>query len=127
MDWLLFKSGESQVKQSGLKILKRVGDVLKDVTGPQIQIEAHTDHLQGGAKLTEQFPANWKLCTARATNVVRSLVENVGLDRATLSAVGCMHTRLSARNETEEHATNRHIKIVLFLKDLPEGTSRTTP
>ncbi len=127
MDWLLFKSGESQVKQSGLKILKRVGDVLKDVAGQQIQIEAHTDHLQGEAKLREQFPANWKLCTARATSVVRSLVENVGLDRATLSAVGCVHTRLSARNETEERSTNRHIEIVLFLKDLPETTSRTTP
>jgi len=127
MDWLLFESGESQVKQAGLKILKRVGDVLKNVAGQEVLIEARTDNVQGGAKLTERFPANWKLCTARATNVVRSLVEKGGLDRATLSAVGCVDTRPLARNETEGRSTNRHIEIVLLLKDLPESTSRTTP
>jgi len=126
MDWLLFESGESQVKQAGLKILKRVGDVLKNVTGQEVLIEARTDNVQGGAKLTERFPANWKLCTARATNVVRSLVEKGGLDRATLSAVGCVDTRPLARNETEGRSTNRHIEIVLVLKDLPESTSRMT-
>ncbi len=126
MDWLLFESGESQVKQAGLKILKRVGDVLKNVTGQEVLVEARTDNVQGGAKLTERFPANWKLCTARATNVVRSLVEKGGLDRATLSAVGCVDTRPLARNETEGRSTNRHIEIVLVLKDLPESTSRMT-
>ncbi|MGH7205005.1 MAG: OmpA family protein [Nitrospiraceae bacterium] len=127
MDWLLFESGESQVKQTGLKILKRMGDVLKNVTGQQVLIEAHTDNVQGGAKLMEQFLANWKLCTARATNVVRSLVEKGGLDRATLSAVGCVDTPPSARNETEGRSTNRHIEIVLLLKNLPETTSQTAP
>ncbi|MGH7227819.1 MAG: OmpA family protein [Nitrospiraceae bacterium] len=127
MDWLLFESGESQVKQAGLKILKRVGDVLKNVTGQEVLIEARTDNVQGGEKLTERFPANWRLCTARATNVVRSLVEKGGLDRATLSAVGCVDTRQLARNETEGRSTNRHIEIVLLLKDQPESTSLTTP
>ena len=127
MDRLLFESGESRVKQAGLKILKRVGDVLKNVAGQQVLIEAHTDNVQGRIKLTEQFHAHWKLCTARAANVVRSLVEKGGLDPATLSAVGCVDTRPLARNETEGRSTNRHIEIVLLLENLPQVTSQTTP
>lgn len=120
LDRLLFESGKSQVKPSGLKVLKRVSEIFKNVTGSQIHIAGHTDYVRNGAKLKERFPATWNLCTARATNVIRSLLEQGGLAQAIGSSVGCVHT-------TEGRPTNRFIEILLLPKDLPEATSGRHP
>src|SRR5207245_11615 len=49
VDRVLFDSGQSKVKPSGLKVLKQVSDILKNVTDKQIRIEGHTDNVPIGA------------------------------------------------------------------------------
>ncbi|MGH7207608.1 MAG: OmpA family protein [Nitrospiraceae bacterium] len=121
VDRVLFDSGQSKVKPEGLKVLKQVSDILKKVTDKQIRIEGHTDNVPIGAKLKERFPTNWELSTARATSVVRYLIEEGGVDRATLSAVGYADNRPVASNDGEDGRTaNRRIEIVLYPKDLSE-------
>ena len=101
VDRVLFDSGQSQVKPAGLKVLKQLSDILKNVSDKQIRIEGHTDNVPIGVKLKERFPTNWELSTARATSVVRYLIEEGGVDRANLSAVGYADTRLLASNDAE--------------------------
>ncbi|MCI0627605.1 MAG: OmpA family protein [Acidobacteria bacterium] len=128
VDRVLFDSGQAKVKPDGLKVLKQVSDILKKVTDKQIRIEGHTDNVPIGAKLKERFPTNWELSTARATSVVRYLVEEGGVDRATLSAIGYAENRPVASNDGEEGRTaNRRIEIVLYPKDLSEIVGQIKP
>src|SRR5207245_73895 len=128
VDRVPFDSGQSQVKPAGLQVLKQVSDILKNVTDKQIRIEGHTDNVPIGARLRERFPTNWELSTARATSVVRYLIEEGGVDRATLLAVGYADTRPLAGNDTEEGRTaNRRIEIALYPKDLSEIASQLKP
>jgi chemotaxis protein MotB len=119
VDRVLFDSGQAQVKTAGLKVLKQVSDILRNVADKQIRIEGHTDNVPIGVKLKERFPTNWELSTARATSVVRYLIEEGGVNRTALSAMGYADTRPVAGNETEEgKAANRRIEIVLYPKEL---------
>jgi chemotaxis protein MotB len=128
VDRVLFDSGQGQVKPAGLRVLKQVCDILKNVTDKQIRIEGHTDNVPIGGKLKTRFPSNWELSTARATSVVRYLIEEGGVDRAYLSAVGYADMRPVASNATEEGRTaNRRIEITLYPKDLSEIASQIKP
>jgi len=125
---VLFDSGKAQVKPAGLKVLKQVSDVLKTVTDKQIRIEGHTDNVPIGSRIKERFPTNWELSTARATSVVRYLIEKGGVDRSSLSAVGYSDTKPMLSNEAEEgRQANRRIEIVLYPKDLTDIASQIAP
>lgn len=116
---ILFDSGKAEVKPEGLKILKRVGDILKGVTDKQIRIEGHTDNVKISSRLKDKYPTNWELSTSRATNVVRYLQDTVGVDPKMLFAAGFSEYRPVALNKTDEgKAQNRRIEIVLLPKDI---------
>lgn len=116
---ILFDSGKAEIKPEGLKILKRVGDILKGVSNKQIRIAGHTDNVPIGVKIRHKYPTNWELSTTRATNVVRYLQDTVGVDPKMLSAAGFSKYRPVALNKTEEgKAQNRRIEIVLLPKDI---------
>ena len=116
---ILFDSGKAEVKPGGLKILNRVGTILKGVTDKQVRIEGHTDNVKIGTRIKEKYPTNWELSTARATNVVRYLQDNIGIDPKLLFAAGYSEHRPVASNETiEGRAQNRRMEIVLLPLDL---------
>ncbi len=120
VDRILFDSGRAELKSNGLEVLKRVSDVLKTIADKQIRIEGHTDNVPIGVKLRERFPTNWELSTARATSVVRYLVDHGGVDPEKLTAAGHADTIPVADNESEEgRQANRRIEIVLYPSDLP--------
>ena len=119
VDRVLFDSGQAQVKPAGMKVLKQVGDVLNQISDKQIRIEGHTDNVPISTKLQDRFKTNWELSTARATTVVRYLIDQGGVDRQYLSAVGYADTHPLASNDSEEgRSSNRRIEIVLYPKDL---------
>jgi len=126
VEQILFDSGSADIKPEGLKVLERVGGILKKVTDKQIRVEGHTDNVPIGGRLIDKFPTNWELSVARATNVVKFLSEKVGVDPRFLSAVGYSMYRPVASNDTKEsRAQNRRIEITLLplnldrvLKDL---------
>ncbi|MDH4236279.1 MAG: OmpA family protein, partial [Nitrospira sp.] len=121
VDRVLFDSGQAQVKPAGLNVLKQVSDILKSVTDKEIRIEGHTDNVPISSKLKDRFKSNWELSTARATTVVRYLIDQGSVDRQHLSAVGYADTQPHASNDTEEgRSANRRIEIVLYPKDLKE-------
>ena len=121
VDRVLFDSGQAQVKPAGVKVLKQVSDILKTVTDKQIRIEGHTDNVPISSKLQGHFKTNWELSTARATTVVRYLIDQGSVNRQHLSAVGYADTQPRASNDSEEgRSSNRRIEIVLYPKDLKD-------
>ncbi|MBI5237934.1 MAG: OmpA family protein [Deltaproteobacteria bacterium] len=116
---ILFDSGRAEVKLDGLKVIKRVGDILKGITDKQIRVEGHTDNVPIGAKIRDKYQTNWELSTARATNIVRYLNEKVGVNPLLLSAAGMADNKPVASNDTlEGKAQNRRIEIVLLPLDV---------
>lgn len=118
---ILFDSGEAELKPEGLKVIKRVGDILKNVSDKQIRVEGHTDNVQIGTRMRHKYPSNWELSTARATNVVRYLQDNVGIKAKQLSAAGYADSKSVASNRTQKgKAKNRRIEIVLLPLDMDQ-------
>ncbi|MEK9144488.1 MAG: OmpA family protein, partial [Elusimicrobiota bacterium] len=118
-DTIFFDSGKAEIKDGGRKVLQRVGDILKHLTGKQIRIEGHTDNVPIGGALKERYPTNWELSTARATTVARFLQEKAGVDPALLTAAGYGEHRPVAANDAEAgRAKNRRIEIVLIDREI---------
>lgn len=110
---ILFPSGSATIKSAGLKVLEKVGDIVKEVEGKDIQVEGHTDNVPISSRLKETFPSNWELSTARAATVVRFL-RDLGIPGERLSAIGYGPFQPVAGNDNKEgRAQNRRIQIVL--------------
>ena len=123
VDKILFPSGKANITPEGIKVLERVGKVLKNTKDKIIRVEGHTDNVPIHSRLKEKYPTNWELSTTRASNVVRFLQENTGIDPQRLHAVGMSEYHPVASNETKAgRSQNRRIEIAL----LPE-ISETTP
>ena len=115
VDKILFASGESEISPEGLKVLKRVGDILKKSADKIVRVEGHTDNIPIKGRLQKKFPTNWELSTARATNVVRFLQDEVGMVPERLESVGMGEYHPVSENETKEgRAQNRRIEIMLL-------------
>ncbi len=115
VDKILFPSGEAEITPEGLKVLDRVGNVLKNAEGKIIRVEGHTDNVPIHPNLQKKFPTNWELSTARATNVVRFLQEKVGIKGTRLQVIGMSEYSPVASNETATgRSQNRRIEITLL-------------
>ena len=110
---ILFPSGSATIKKAGLKVLEKVGDIVKNVENKDIQVEGHTDNVPISSRLQDTFPTNWELSTARAATVVRFL-RDLGISGERLSAIGYGPFQPVASNDSAEgRAQNRRIQIVL--------------
>lgn len=113
-DKLLFKSGDANVEVKGKEALKKLADVLGKNPDVSIAIEGHTDNVPIKTPL---YKDNWDLSTARATNVVRLLSNEYGMDAHRLTASGKGEFFPVADNSTPEgKAKNRRTEIVLSPK-----------
>jgi len=112
---VLFESGKAQLTPLGLDIMKQVGEVLATLPNKNIQVEGHTDNNPIYGRLQQQYPTNWELSTARATTVLRFLIEQTGMNPKDFSATGYADTRPAVSNDSEEgQAQNRRVEIVLY-------------
>ncbi len=112
---ILFDSGHAEVKPEGLDVLRRVGNILNDAQDKVVQVEGHTDSVPISGRLTDRFPTNWELSTARAANVVHFLQDQVGIPGERLAVTGYGPYRPIADNDSAEgREQNRRIQIVLI-------------
>lgn len=116
-DWLLirldsalfFESGSASIKEEGKQLLTDISSVLETLEGRDILVQGHTDNV---AIKTATYSSNWELSTARATNVVKFIVESLNVDPAMLTATGNAEFRPIGDNATEEgRRQNRRIEI----------------
>jgi len=110
-DQVLFEAGQAALQSSGVTILDLVSTALAEIPN-RISIEGHTDSRPIS---TSRFPSNWELSTARATSVLRYLIDVHHLDGARLSAAGYADTRPIDDNATAAGAVrNRRVEIVVL-------------
>jgi chemotaxis protein MotB len=114
VDRILFKSGEAALTPQGEQMLTKLGGVLANVD-KVVEVSGHADNQPVESTRKLQFPTNWELSTARATNVVRFLTEKVGIKPRRLKASGYSSSRPVASNATASgRAKNRRIEILLL-------------
>lgn len=114
VDKVLFRFGEADLTENGMRVLSKVGDALKEFPDNQIWIQGHTDDVPV-AKDNENFKSNWELSAARAVNVVHYLQDEAGVDPSRLAAVAFSEYRPVSKNNKKR---NRRIEIVLAPADV---------
>ena len=112
---ILFDSGKTSLKPSGVAVLKKIGKTLQRFRDRQIQVEGHTDSRPLRWELREKYPTNWELSAARAAIVVRYLIDDVGIEATRLSAVGYASYQPVASNDSPEgQQENRRVAIAVL-------------
>jgi chemotaxis protein MotB len=110
-DRVLFQEGRAEVQPAGVRILDVVADALLDLPNT-VTIEGHTDSRPIS---TSQYPSNWELSTARATSVLRYLIEQRDFPPQRLSAAGYADTRpIDTGTDPASLARNRRVEIVVL-------------
>lgn len=108
-----FESGVAQMKATSVAAFDRIAGLLRP-RGYRLRIEGHTDN---APIHTLQFPSNWELSTARATEIVRLLIIRDGFAPDRLSAAGYAEYHPVASNRSiEGRAMNRRVDIVILGK-----------
>jgi chemotaxis protein MotB len=109
-DQVLFAPGSDVLTADGQTVVVAISDAVAPLPN-LLSIEGHTDSTPIA---TSRFPSNWELSTARATSVLRALVERHAIDPVRLSAAGYADQRPLAGNETAAgRAANRRVEIVV--------------
>jgi chemotaxis protein MotB len=121
-DHLIFPSASADLRDGSGPLLDIVAKAVKGLSN-EIRIEGHTDNVPVG---TERYPTNWELSSARATAVLRTLVERSAIASTRVFAAGYGEQRPIATNLTPEgRALNRRADIVILYTSarIPTTTS----
>ncbi len=119
-DQILFPSGGADLSPRGQAVLTRVARSLVSLEGRLIHVGGHTDATVLSPQLGHRYPTNWELSTARATNVVRFLMERCSIPGERLVASGFAEHQPRASNATAE-GRQRNRRIELQLLPLPHA------
>src|SRR4029453_3311761 len=78
----------------------------------KIQVDGHTNQLPGG---TQNYPSGWELSSARASSVVRYLIDNYPVPGAGRSAAGNPDPRpLYPPSDPRAVTQNRRVEVVVM-------------
>jgi chemotaxis protein MotB len=109
-DKVLFNSGQADLKPPAGPELTQIAKLLQLDKTHQVTVEGHTDNFP----IHGLYPTNWELSTARASRVVRFLIEH-GVAKGRLAATGYAALHPIASNGTEAgRSRNRRVEIVLL-------------
>jgi chemotaxis protein MotB len=110
-DQVVFNAGAADIQPTGLQLLDVVADSLAPLSN-DVMVEGHTDSRPIS---TTRYPSNWELSTARATSVLRYLVEARGFPSDRISAAGYADTRpVDGGSSNDALARNRRVEIVVL-------------
>ena len=115
-DKMLFPKGQAELSPHAKEIVNALADAVRSISNP-IRVEGHTCNLP---VTSGKYPSNWELSTARATAVVRYLIEESWLPPDRLSAAGYADSKPLVPNVREvNRAQNRRVDIVILRTDYP--------
>lgn len=104
---ILFAPADARLNPESIAALQSIAEILRFHVNA-IEVEGHTDNR---TIETMAFPSNWELSAARASRVVRLLIDS-GIDDRRLLAVGHAANRPLASNETSQgRLRNRRVEI----------------
>jgi chemotaxis protein MotB len=111
---LLFEPGKAELAPQALELINKIAAIIAAADKP-VRVEGHTDNVPIS---TVQFQSNWELSTARASSVIRYMIDKFHFTPELLSASGYGEYRPVAPNDTpEDRAKNRRVEFVITDKD----------
>ena len=109
---LLFAPGSWNVAANGQVALENLAKVLAENADITVLVEGHTDN--DAYRGQSQVKDNWDLSVLRATNVVKILTKNAGMNPERITAAGRgEHVPLVENSSQENKAINRRTEIIL--------------
>lgn len=114
LDSVLFDLGSAELREDALEVLANVAAALQDLPN-HIRAEGHTDDLPIN---TYRYPSNWELSTARATSVMRALLDSYPFSPAQLGVAGYGEYRPIAPNQPRGQPLNRRVDLVVLRETL---------
>ena len=109
--------GTADLTKESYAILDMLADIIKKRFAIHyIDVEGHSD---SDIIKTSRFPSNWELSGARASSVIRYLIDKHDFNPKIFSAVGLADTVPVAKNDTVQNkAKNRRVEIVILRNKL---------
>jgi chemotaxis protein MotB len=109
---LLFAPGSWNVAANGQVALENLAKVLAENSDITVLVEGHTDN--DTYRGQSQVKDNWDLSVLRATNVVKILTKNAGMNPERITAAGRgEYVPLVENSSQENKAINRRTEIIL--------------
>lgn len=116
---VVFAAGSAELTPQSAQMIDKIVSEIKKVPIQEIEVEGHTDI---DAIRSAFFPSNWELSSARASRIVRRMIEN-GFDDKKLIAVGYAASRPEVPHANdqgqiieENKAKNRRVVVNIYLK-----------
>jgi chemotaxis protein MotB len=120
---VVFPGDSAALLDGGKRVLDSIGPLVASLSN-KIQVDGHTNQLPGG---TQNYPSGWELSSARASSVVRYLIDNYHLPEARLSAAGYADTRpLYPPSDPRAVTQNRRVEVVV-MSSLPADERALLP
>ena len=114
-DGLLFDPGSAAINAAALPLVGKLANLLRADGRHAVMVSGHTD----SQPVAGQYPSNWELSTARASAVVRQLVED-DVAPARLTATGRAYFDPIAANATSAgRASNRRVELFIPRSQAP--------
>jgi chemotaxis protein MotB len=105
-----FSSGSGFLQPRFKPVVRRVGELLKDVPGI-ITVSGHTDDMNINNEL---YSSNWDLSSKRAVAVAHELIKVKGFDDQRMKVVGMASSAPLVPNDSAENrARNRRVEIAI--------------
>src|SRR5699024_5953132 len=93
---VLFETGEADILEPAKPFLEKVSMLLANMSN-EVRVEGHTDNRPISSY---RYPSNWELSGARASSVVRYILDADEFDNGRFMTVGYGATRPVASNDT---------------------------
>lgn len=111
-DKYLFAPGSAYLAKDARKLLDKVGVLIcKKFVLHSMIVEGHTDSL---AIKSNVYPSNWELSGARASSVVRYLIDRFKFSPSLFSATGYADTRPLETSTSPKDPINRRVEILIL-------------
>ena len=121
-DDVLFALGSAALRPQGNAVLDAIAPALEALPN-QVTIEGHTDDLPLTGRTT-----NWELSTARATSVLRYLLDTHRVQAGRLSAAGYADQRpLTPNISAAARSANRRVEVIVRATPLEQLPAAAPP
>ncbi len=111
-DKYLFASASAYLDSNAKKLLDKVGVIIcKKFVLHAMRVEGHTD---SDPIRSMQYPSNWELSSARASSVVRYLIDRFKFSPSLFSAIGYADTRPLETSISPKDPANRRVEILIM-------------
>jgi chemotaxis protein MotB len=119
-----FDSGSATIKPGAQGAFGRVAGILREHSC-FVRIEGHTDNVPIH---TSQFASNWELSTARATGLVKLLIEQYDISADRLAAAGYAEFHpVSTNDNAKGRQLNRRVDVVILRSGRQRKSAETDP